>query len=177
MVITNQTRLATTARLLKDLSHSPTRRFWHTKIGFNYRLTNISAAIGLAQLESINTYIAKKKWMAKEYANALAGIPYLTLPQEKPWAESVYWMYAITLTKDSQITKNELRNRLKIRGIDTRDFFYPLHTQPILRHFVNKHDRFPVSNFAARNGFYLPSGLAITKEEIQKVAKELKDIL
>ena len=177
MVMTNNTHLATRVRLLKNLSHSPKRRFWHEHIGFNYRLTNISAAIGLAQLESIQTYIDKKKWMAKEYAKALKGIPYLTLPTSQPWAQSVYWMYALTLTKNAPISKNTLRMRLKKKDIDTRDFFYPLHTQPILQKFVIKGSRFPVSDFASAHGFYVPSGLAITKEQILMVASALKELL
>ncbi len=177
MVVTNNARLAKRAALLKNLAHNPRRRFWHEHIGFNYRMTNVSAAIGLAQLESIEKYIAKKKWMAREYAQALRGIPYLTLPPHELWAESVYWMYALTLTKDSPIGKAELTRRLADRGIDTRDFFYPLHTQPILRQFVHKHDRFPISDFTSRHGFYLPSGLAITKEQIHTVAVAIRDIL
>lgn len=177
MVVTNNAKLATRSRLLKDLAHSPKRRFWHEQIGFNYRMTNISAAIGLAQLESIQTYIAKKKWMATEYTKALKNIPYLVLPPQMPWAESVYWMYAITLTKDSPITKNKLRALLKDKGIDTRDFFYPLHTQPICKQFVRKNERFPVSDFASSHGFYVPSGLAITKKQIQAVSLVLKTCL
>lgn len=177
MVATNATRIANRARLLKDLAHSPKRRFWHEEIGFNYRLTNVSAAIGLAQLESIETYIAKKQWMAREYEAALRGVPYLTLPSQQPWATSVYWMYALTLTRNAPITKNELRKRLKDRGVDTRNFFYPLHTQPILRQYAGKHDRFPVSDFASHHGLYVPSGLAITQKQIRTVARALRDIL
>lgn len=177
MVVTNNKRLSERVRLLKNLAHSPKRRFWHEEIGFNYRMTNISAAIGLAQLESVETYIHKKKWMAREYAKALQDIPYLTLPTEEPWATSVYWMYALTLTKNAPISKNALRIHLKDLGIDTRDFFFPLHTQPILRRFVNTNDRFPVSMSASKRGFYIPSGLALTKEEIQRVAGALRTVL
>lgn len=177
MVVTNNKRLADRVRLLKNLAHSPKRRFWHEKIGFNYRMTNISAAIGLAQLESIDTYLEKKKWMAKEYKKALRGIPYLVLPSEQPWATNVYWMYALTLTKKAPITKNALRMRLKDLGIDTRDFFFPLHTQPILKPYNKRNDRFPISTSASRRGFYIPSGLALTKEEIQRVAGALRKIL
>lgn len=177
MVVTNDTRLAKRARLLKDLAHSPRRRFWHEHIGYNYRMTNLSAAIGLAQLESIDTYIEKKKWMAREYAKELHNVPFLTLPPHESWAQSVYWMYALTLTRDAPVSKNEVRNRLKDRGIDTRDFFFPLHTQPILRQFVRKNDRFPVSTGASANGFYVPSGLAITKKQIHTVAQTLQNVL
>jgi perosamine synthetase len=140
-------------------------------------MTNIQAALGLAQLESVDRYIAKKKWMAETYKKALNGIPFLTLPPQLPWAQSVYWMYALTLTNNSPITKNELRKQLKLKGVDTRDFFYPLHTQPILKRFRRIGDRFPVSDFASKNGFYVPSGLAITKEQIQAVARALRSIL
>ncbi|OGG12866.1 hypothetical protein A2875_01555 [Candidatus Gottesmanbacteria bacterium RIFCSPHIGHO2_01_FULL_46_14] len=177
MVVTNTVRLAKRAALLKNLAHSPHRRFWHEHVGFNYRMTNVSAAIGLAQLESIEEYIAKKKWMAREYETALRSIPRLVLPPQQPWADSVCWMYALTLTKDAPMSKNEVRNRLKIHGIDTRDFFYPLHTQPILGQFINKHDRYPVSSAASRTGFYIPSGLAITSRQIHAVARALGDIL
>ncbi len=177
MVVTNNARLAKRAALLKNLAHNPHRRFWHEHVGFNYRMTNVSAAIGLAELGSIEKYIAKKKWMAREYATTLRGIPHLVLPPKQPWADSVYWMYALTLTKDAPVGKKELRMRLADRGIDTRDFFYPLHTQPILRQFVSRQDRFPISDFTSRHGFYLPSGLAITKEQIHTVAVALRDIL
>lgn len=177
MVVTNNARLAKRAALLKNLAHNPRRRFWHEHIGFNYRMTNVSAAIGLAELESIEEYIAKKKWMAHEYAKALSGIPHLTLPPHQPWGDSVYWMYALTLSKDAPVSKNEVRGLLKARGVDTREFFYPLHTQPVLRQFVKKNNHFPVSDFASRHGFYLPSGLAITKEQIHTVDVALRGIL
>lgn len=177
MVVTNEAELADRAALLRNLAHSPHRRFWHKEIGFNYRMTNVSAAIGLAQLESIEKYLRKKSWMAREYAKALRGIPHLTLPQEATWAKNVYWMYTLALTKDAPLTKSELMTRLSVKGIDTRDFFYPLHTQPILKQFVKKHDRFPISDFASQHGFYVPSGLALTKKQIVSVAQALRDIL
>lgn len=177
MVVTNSNRLAKRANLLKNLAHSPKRRFWHEHIGFNYRMTNISAAIGLAQLESIDTYIGKKEWMAREYAKELRGVPYLVLPPQESWARNVYWMYALTLTRGAPVSKKEIRKRLQDRGIDTRDFFFPLHTQPILRQFVKKNDRFPISTAASANGFYVPSGLAITREEIHAVSRAIADIL
>lgn len=177
MVVTNNTNIYKKLFLLKDLAHSPKKRFWHEEIGFNYRLTNVSAAIGLAQLESIDKYITKKRWMAKIYEQKLKDIPYLTLPPHMPWASSVYWMYAITLTPDAPITKDELRKKLLDQGVDTRDFFYPLHTQPICKKFVKKNERFPVSDFASSHGFYVPSGLAITKEQIKYVAYVLNHTL
>ena len=177
MVVTNSSRFAKRARLLKDLAHSPKKRFWHEVVGFNYRITNIQAALGVAELMHIKESIAKKQWMAREYGKKLRSIPYLTLPQQMPWAINVYWMYALILNSSAPITKNELRKRLKEHGVDTRDFFYPLHTQPILKKYVRKNERYPVSDFASRQGFYVPSGLAITKKQIHKVATALREIL
>lgn len=173
MVVTNNKKLADRMRLLKDLAHSPKKRFYHEHVGFNYRMTNLTAAVGLAQLESVDIYIAKKKWMANMYAKYLKDVPYITLPSEMPWAESVYWMYAITLTPDAPMTKDELRGKLLNQGVDTRDFFYPLHNQPIIK----QRGSFPVSTRASKRGFYLPSGLAITKEQIKRVSYVLNDIV
>lgn len=175
MVVTNNKKLAQRMRLLKDLAHSPKKRFYHEQVGFNYRMTNLAAALGLAQLESVEKYIAKKKWMANVYTEALRGIPHITLPPQMPWAESVYWMYAITLNPDAPITKDELRKKLFEKGVDTRDFFYPLHNQPILKKYRN--GSFPVSISASKRGFYVPSGLAITEEQIKRVAYVLNDTL
>jgi perosamine synthetase len=175
MVVTNNAKIDKRLRLLKDLAHSPGKRFYHECIGYNYRMTNVSAALGLAQLESVREYIAKKKWMAKTYATYLAGVPYLTLPPQRPWAENIYWMYAVTLTEDAPITKDALRKKLLRNGVDTRDFFYPLHHQPILRKFSR--GRYPVSVGASKRGLYLPSGLAITKQQIREVSRVLKTCL
>ncbi|HLD24448.1 MAG TPA: DegT/DnrJ/EryC1/StrS family aminotransferase [Patescibacteria group bacterium] len=177
MVVTNNSKLADRMRLLKDLAHSPKKRFYHEQVGYNYRMTNLAAALGLAQLESVEKYIAKKKWMARMYKKYLTGIPHLVLPPQMPWAESVYWMYAITLTPDAPITKDTLRKKLLEQGVDTRDFFYPLHTQPILKKYHKKGDRFPVSVSAANRGFYLPSGLAISEKQIHQVAHVLNHTL
>lgn len=177
MVVTNNKKLAERMRLQKDLAHSSKKRFYHEQVGFNYRMTNLAAALGLAQLESVEKYIAKKKWMARMYEKYLRGIPYLILPPQMPWAESVYWMYAITLKPDAPMTKDELRKKLFERGVDTRDFFYPLHTQPILKNYHRKGDRFPVSVSASNRGFYVPSGLAITEAQIKHVAHVLNHTL
>lgn len=169
MLVTNNKQLYEKAKLLKNLAHSPKRRFWHVSIGFNYRMTNLQAALGVAQLEKIDEYIRKKQWMAEEYNKRLGDIPSLELPRQMPWAKSVWWMYAVR-AKD----KKTVRQRLFEKGVDTRDFFYPLHRQPVLTRYAS--GSYPVSDDLSRRGFYLPSGLAISKKQIQFVSKAFHEL-
>ncbi len=116
MVVTNDPRLADKARRLKDLAHSPGKRFLHTDLGFNYRMTNLQAALGVAQLKKINSHIKKKRWMAGEYEKGLKDISGLRLPIEKSWAKSVYWMYGILVEKEFGLSRDQLMDRLKKTG-------------------------------------------------------------
>lgn len=177
MIVTNNDTVNEKARLIKDLSHDPSKRFFHKEIGWNYRMTNLAAAVGCAQLLHVDEYIAKKIWMANEYNEALKNVSGLVLPKEMPWAKSVYWMYAVTLDKNIKKSKNQIRKELFENGVDTRDFFYPLHSQPVLAKYYKKESVFPVSDKASERGFYLPSGLALTKEQLLEVAQALKTIL
>lgn len=115
--------------------------------------------------------------MAETYKKYLQGIPFITLPSEMPWAKSVYWMYAITLTPDAPLSKNDVRKRLLELGVDTRDFFYPMHTQPILKKYEKKKKQYPVSVSASERGFYLPSGLTISESQIRTSADALRTVL
>lgn len=176
MVVTNHKKIAEKVRTLKDLAHSKKRRFFHREIGFNYRMTNLQAALGVAQLEEVERYIQIKRWMAKQYQRGLFNIKSLELPKELPWARSVYWMYAVRVTRSaSSIPRDKLCERLRKAGVDTRTFFLPLHTQPALRRLgLFRNEKYPVSSDASNRGFYLPSGLAITKRQIETIVYALK---
>ncbi|OGG24489.1 aminotransferase DegT [Candidatus Gottesmanbacteria bacterium RIFCSPLOWO2_01_FULL_43_11b] len=176
MVVTDDEKLATRARMLKDLAHSPKRRFLHEEIAFNYRLTNLQAALGLAQLEEVDKFIEKKLWMADLYNRLLSDIEGISLPPKKPWARNVYWMYSILIEPSFGISRDELMDKLKKKGIDTRTFFIPLHCQPALRKYHLGNERFPVSDEISRRGLYLPSGLAITKKQIEMVSYAIHEI-
>jgi perosamine synthetase len=177
MLVTNSDRLAERARVLKDLAHAPGRRFLHTDLGFNYRMTNLQAAVGLAQLEEIDRFIGIKQKMAKTYEELLAGIKGLTLPQQKPWARSVYWMYAILVEKEFGLSRDGLMEQLKEREVDTRTFFIPVHRQPLFLDQEQYRGRtFPASEELSVKGLYLPSGLALTLEQIETVCAEIKEI-
>jgi len=177
MVVTNNKKLHEKVRLLKNLAHSIKRRFFHEEIGFNYRMTNMQAALGVAQLEEIEKYIRKKRSIAALYTKGLSSIPYLELPKEDPWTKNVYWMYAITLNSKSPISKDKLRQRLESLGVDTRDFFFPLHKQPAFRRLgLFKGEKYPVSVSLSNRGFYIPSGLALTKKQINTVIEAVKKV-
>jgi perosamine synthetase len=177
MVVTNDDRLAEKARKLKDLAHHPERRFLHTELGFNYRLTNLQAAVGAAQLEEFDRFIEIKRNMAESYRKLLSGIEGLTLPRQKAWARSVYWMYAVLVEEEFGLSRDQLMRELRARGVDTRTFFIPVHEQPLFRQKEEYGDlSFPVSEELSAKGLYLPSGLALTPEQIDSVCAAIKDI-
>jgi perosamine synthetase len=177
MIVTDDDALAERARRLKDLAHAPGRRFLHTELAYNYRMTNVQAAIGLAQVEEIERFIALKRKMADTYCRLLAGIPGLTLPVEKPWARSVYWMYAVVVEDGFGMSRDALMAGLKEKGVDTRTFFIPVDRQPL---FANNPDYAaadcPVADELGKKGFYLPSGLALKPAQMKAVAQAVKDV-
>ncbi|MSR86590.1 DegT/DnrJ/EryC1/StrS family aminotransferase [Candidatus Peribacteria bacterium] len=176
MVVTDNDALAERVRSLKDLAHSPERRFWHKEVGYNYRMTNLQAALGLGQLESIGEFLKHKEWMAAEYGKRLSGIAGIQLPVTKPYAHNVHWMYSILIDDDFPMTRDALRVALKEKGIDTRDFFPSSASQPVIRDLLGKGGTFPVSEHIADRGLYLPSGLALTQEQLEYVCDSLKKI-
>ncbi len=177
MVVTNDDRLAEKARILKDLAHHPERRFLHTELGFNYRLTNLQAAVGAAQLEEFDRFIELKRHMAESYGKLLSGVKGLALPRQKPWAKSVYWMYAVLVEEEFGLSRDELMGKLRERGVDTRTFFIPVHQQPLFRQNEEYREMtYPVSEELSAKGLYLPSGLALTPEQIESVCAAVKDI-
>jgi perosamine synthetase len=177
MVVTDDDALADRARSLKDLAHAPGRRFLHTELAYNYRMTNVQAAIGLAQLEEIDRFIALKQKMAAAYRRQLRNVAGLTLPEEKAWARCVYWMYAIVVEDDFGMTRDELAAALKLAGVDTRTFFIPVHRQPLYaKDKAYRGVRCPVSDELGEKGFYLPSGLTLKPAQIKAVCDAIKAV-
>jgi perosamine synthetase len=177
MVLTKDPKIAETARALRNLCFRPERRFYHTELGHNFRLTNLQAAVGLAQLERIEELVARKRWMGRRYTELLAGAPGLALPVEESWATNVYWMYGVVLDEATGMDAVEFARRLKARGIETRPFFLGMHEQPALWEQGLFHgERYPVAERLARQGFYLPSGLTLTEEQVVTVAAAVREI-
>lgn len=169
MMVTSDDKLANEARKFKDLYHSPAKRFIHEKVGYNYRMTNLQAALGCGELMHLDEYIVKKRAMAARYSKALSQIKGIVTPVERTGIVSVFWMYAIRLTTEFGMSKDELRVKLLAKGIDTRDFFYAPTNQPILKEYLSPDERFPITELIEGSGLYLPSGLAITDEQIDAV--------
>jgi len=178
MVLTNNAQYAEKARSLRNLCFRSDRRFYHTELGYNFRLTNLQAALGLAQMERFAQIIEKKRWMGAAYTERLKDIEVLQLPVEEPWARQVYWMYSVVLDESSGMDAVEFARRLQDMGIQTRPFFLGMHEQPVFHDqglFLNEH--FPVAERIARQGLYLPSGLALTEDQLDEVCKAVHQIL
>jgi perosamine synthetase len=172
MVTTDDLELAKLARRLRDHAFSDDRHFWHRYLGFNYRMTNLQAAVGLAQTERLDVLVARRRDNARRYRAALAGIPGLTLPPERADVTNVFWMFALMVEDAFGCSRDELRRRLARRGIETRTFFVPVHLQPIY-HRRFRGEAFPVAEELCRKGLYLPSGPTLTEAEISYVAHEV----
>ena len=178
MVLTDDANLAEKARSLRNLCFHGDRRFHHEELGFNFRLTNLQAALGVAQLQRISEIIDRKRWMGREYNRRLGDIKTLQLPVEESWAKNVYWMYGTVVAEESGMDAAAFALRLKEHGVETRPFFLGLHEQPVFRQrglFVG--ERYPVSERIAGQGLYLPSGLALTEEQISRVSEAVHEVL
>ncbi|MBI5199876.1 MAG: DegT/DnrJ/EryC1/StrS family aminotransferase [Nitrospirae bacterium] len=181
MCLTDDSRIAERLKRLKNLAFVPEKRFIHYELGFNFRLTNIQAAIGLAQTERIEEHVKRKIEIGKRYTMLLKELEekgLIKLPVEKEWARNTYWMYGIVLNERLKIKAEEVMKRLAERNVQTRPFFYPLHLQPAFKKFPwYREQDLPVSRRLYEYGFYLPSGLTLKKEEIEYTATTLKEIL
>lgn len=167
MVITNNRKIAQRAAYLRDHAFSQERHFWHKELGFNYRMTNLQAAVGLAQTERMNEFVRMKINIAKYYNSLLRNIEGITSPPYTKDIKNVYWMYSILVERDFGISRDELRQRLAKEGIETRTFFIPIHLQPIYRKY--NQDKFPVAEELCRKGLYLPSALTLKKRDIKYI--------
>jgi perosamine synthetase len=172
MITTDNEEIAKKAMMLRDHGMSKEKRYWHPQIGYNYRMTNMQGAVGLAQTEKIHDYIEIRRKNAGIYNSYLKGIPNITTPPEMEWARNVYWMYSILVDK---IPRDELAKILKEKNIDTRPLFYPIHTQP--PYADQNKDEFLVAQDLSRRGLSLPSAPTLTKDQIHYVCNTIIDIL
>lgn len=176
MCLSDDIDLAARCRKLRNLAFEPDKpRFVHEELGWNYRMTNMQAAVGLAQLENIGMHIDKKRWMGALYQQHLQGMEGFQLPlAATDYAENIYWVFG--LVAESEALKNNMIARLQRHNIGTRPFFWCMHEQPVFQKmglFVG--ESYPVAAHLARCGFYVPSGLGLTEAEVMEVVKIMYD--
>lgn len=170
MVTTNNKMLAQKMRMLKDHGQDPKRHYYHPVIGFNYRMTNIEAAIGCAQLERIHSFLRKRASIAQTYSKLLQSVAGITPHPRNSDERSVYWMYSILIDKPYPLTRNELMKNLEKDGIESRPFFYPLHTLPP---YLLK-DTFPESSYLSDHGMNLPTSTSLQDNEIRWIVSRIR---
>jgi perosamine synthetase len=177
MVLADDEKLAERCKSLRNLCFSG-KRFVHEELGWNMRMTNLQAALGVAQLERWDEFISIKKKMGKLYTSLLKDEKKISIPTEKTtYAENMYWVFGV-ISENKNVTAEMLMKKLAEKEIGTRPFFYPMHLQPVFKKmnlFVG--ESYPNAEKMYEYGFYLPSGLALTETQIQEVAKTLKSVL
>jgi perosamine synthetase len=174
MVLTSDGGAADRLRGLRNLCFGSERRFEHGGIGHNYRLTNLQAALGLAQVERLEETVERKRRLGAAYNERLRDNPHLELQAEAPWARSVFWMYGIVLRESVDLDATELAHGLREDGVETRPFFLGMHEQPVFHdRGLFLEDRFPVAERLARRGLYLPSGAGLADGQIDEVCDAL----
>jgi perosamine synthetase len=178
MVVTNNEVFADRCSSLRNLCFQPQKRFVHEELGWNYRMTNMQAALGLAQLERLDEFVVRKRRMGQRYTELLSDMPGLQLPVERTeYAENIYWVYGLVLKDDLPFESEEAMRRLSAREIGSRPFFWCMHEQPVFRKAgLFKGERYPVAENLSRRGFYIPSGLALTEEQMETVSRTMKDV-
>lgn len=178
MLLTDDPTIADRARLLRNLAFEPGRRFRHERLGFNFRITNLQAALAIPQIERMDKIVAKKRWIAAEYTRLMRDIPGLQLPFEEPWARSVYWMCGIATNPATGIVAEAMGKRLSELGVESRPFFLGLHEQPVFRRAGWFTDAsFPVTERLARHGLYLPSGIGLSSDQLEHVVGAVRRVL
>lgn len=173
MVVTNRADLAERVRMLRDHGMSPEQRYWHPVLGYNYRLTNLQAAVGVAQMEKVDHILSAKRRIAQAYNEGLREVPGITLPPNAPWAYNVYWLYSVLVDADVfGHTRDDLIARLKEQDIETRPLFPAIHTQPI----YDSGQRLPAAEHLATTGLSLPSAVGLRLEDVARVAEAVVNL-
>ena len=179
MVVTNDEQLAARCRGFRNLCFQPSPRFVHEELGWNYRITNLQAAVGLAQLERLDPHVARKREIGRLYRRHFEQEPRLEMqPERTEYAENIYWVNGLVLDDSVPARAQEVCAALGAKKIGTRPFFWPMHEQPVFqKRGLFEGESYPVAERLARRGFYVPSGLGLRDEEVQTVADELLAVL
>lgn len=179
MVLTSDDALAEKCRGLRNLCFGKEHRFVHEDLGWNFRMSNLQAAVGVAQMERLAQTLEKKRRIGAWYDELLADIVDLErLPARTHYAENIYWVYCLVLKNSVPFDADEAMKRMGTKGVGTRPFFWPMHEQPVFRRMgLFRGISCPVAERIARRGFYIPSGVALTRNQAGQVAEALRQLL
>jgi len=179
MVLTDDELLYDRCKKIRNLCFEPDRRYQHRELSGNYRFTNLQAAVGLAQLERLGEFIQKKRYIGKYYNERLNAVKGIRLPvTETEYAKNIYWVYGIVLNEEIPFDNVEMQKKLKEKGIGSRTFFWCMHEQPVFKKMgLFYGECYKNAEMLARRGLYIPSGLALTDEQMDIVAEAVTDIM
>ena len=176
MVLFRNETILNHATVLRDHGMSKNKRYWHEFIGFNYRLTNLQAAIGVAQMERLNEFVSAKRRIAGIYNNGLKKLKGITIPPNKDWAFNGYWLYTFLVDENFGVSRDELIEKMMKNGVETRPLFFPLHIMPPYQQYVKSDQKFPVSDRLSKLGISLPSSVNIEASEQENILKFIEGI-
>jgi len=179
MIVTDDEALFKKCQSFRNLCFQPQRRFVHEELGWNMRMTNLQAALGVAQLEKLDQFVARKRAMGKRYTELFSDSQeYVELPLEKTdYAENIYWVYGMVLKDRIPFGADVAMKKLEALGVGTRPFFYPMHQQPVFQKMgLFESESYPVAERLAERGFYIPSGLALSEDQMRKVVARVKRV-
>lgn len=179
MVVTDDEKIYKKCQGYRNLCFNPEKRFVHDELGWNYRMTNMQAALGLAQLEKLERHVEIKRNMGKKYTELLKNVEGIQIPIEKTvYADNIYWVFGIVLKDEVPFEAETAMKKLGEMGIGTRPFFWPMHEQPVFQKMgLFKNEKYPVAERIARRGFYIPSGLGLSVGEMERVAWEVLKLI
>lgn len=178
IVVTDSAHIAEKCRSLRNLCFQKDRRFYHEELGWNFRMSNIQAAVGVAQLERLDEFIARKRRMGAIYTELLQDLDWLQLPIPlTAYAQNIYWVYGLVIKEEIPYNADQIMKMLAEHGIDTRPFFWPMHQQPVFSKMgLYREERHPIAEWLGRKGFYIPSGLGLTDDQIQQVSSAMHNL-
>lgn len=178
MVLTNNSTFHEKVLGLRNLCFNAERRFRHDKLGYNYRLTNLQAALGVSQINRISQIVKSKVDIGEYYQELLQKIPGISLQRQQTWSRGVYWVNGVLLDENLNWTAESFCRKLRVLGVETRPFFLGMHEQPALKRMnLFRDDKHPVSEKLSRQGFYLPSGLSLTKQDVDQIVAKFRSVL
>jgi len=172
MLTTDDSRLSTRASYLRDHAMSQGKRYWHTEVGFNYRMTNLQAALGVAQMERIEEFLDKRSQIMGWYRERLSGLPTLTLNQEMPGCRNAYWMICLEVAGMEEATRRQFMALLKADGVDSRPYFYPISDMPMY-----EQSNTPVTHAIYKQGVNLPSYVDLGKDDVAEICRSVVSAL